>query len=95
MEIMENDDASDCIGSRENALYLLAELERACERGGAAWATPDVDRFQKRLARITVRLAEMCRDAGESFSVAHPVCHGDQRGDVSSVMDGSSPKIDR
>ena len=79
---MEDDDAFECTGWRENALYLLAELERAFERGGAAWATPDVDRFQERLARIMVRLAEMRSDAGQSFSVAHSVCHGDQRGNV-------------
>jgi hypothetical protein len=56
---MVDNDASGRIGPRENALYLLAELEGAFERGGIVWATRDVAHLQERLARLMVRLAEM------------------------------------
>jgi hypothetical protein len=86
---MVDDDASDHIGPRENVLYLLAELERAFERGGVDSAT------QERLARLVVRVAETRGDTDESSSFTHPSSDGNQRGGLSSVTDGSSPKIDR
>jgi len=89
------DDTSDDIGPHENVLYLLAELERAFERGGMAWSVQDVARLQKRLARLVIRLAEMGGDADRFLSVTDPANEGNQRRGLSSVIDGSSPKMDR
>jgi hypothetical protein len=91
---MEDNDASVYIGSRDNTLYLRAELERAFERGGIDWATRDVDRFRERLARLMVRLAPTRNDADEAFSVAPATSDDNQHDGLSSVTEGTSPKID-
>jgi len=91
---MDNDTSED-IGPRENALYLLAELERVFERGGLALSAREVAGFRERLARLMVRLAEVDGDADRSFSVARLAGNDGQLGSLSSVTEGSSPKINR
>jgi hypothetical protein len=71
MDPMEANEESN-ISPRENVLYLLAELERAFERDGTAWATHDAARVQERLTRIMVRLVEARSDVEESFPITHP-----------------------
>jgi hypothetical protein len=92
---MVDDDTSDDIGPREHALYLLAELEAAFERGGMVWSAQDVARCQQRLARLVMHLAEMRGGANGALSVTDPTSEGIQHPGLSSVIDGSSPKIDR
>ena len=95
MDPMEANEESN-ISPHENVhCNLLAELERAFERDGTAWATHDAARVQERLTRIMVRLVEARSDVEESFPTHPPPSDGGQRGEPLSVTDGSSPKIDR
>ena len=91
---MEDNDAPNYIGPRENTLSLLVKLESALERDSIAWSTQDVARVRELLARLMVHLGKARSGVDESFPPTHTASDGDQPGGLASVTDGSSPKID-
>jgi hypothetical protein len=46
--------------AHENLLYLLAEIERAIERGTIQWTPDTAKEFQRRLGKLFIALDALC-----------------------------------